>query len=58
MAVGRCHHGLRLHWHRPDADIGDVHCKRRRRGIWRRGEDAVNGRRVGDLTVIFSIFMC
>jgi len=20
MAVGRCHHGLRLDWHRPDAD--------------------------------------
>jgi len=31
MAVGRCHLSLRHHWHRPEADTGDVHCKRRRR---------------------------
>jgi len=30
MAVGRCHLSLRLHWHRPEADTGDVHCKKRR----------------------------
>jgi len=30
MAVGRCHLSLCRHWHRPEADIGGVHCMRKR----------------------------
>jgi len=33
MAVGRGHHSLRHHWHRPEADTGDVHCMRREKDL-------------------------
>jgi len=31
MAVGRCQHSLRHHWHRPVAETGDVYCTRKMR---------------------------
>jgi len=52
MAVGRCYHGLSLHWHRPETDTGDVHCGNRERWSKRRcGKSAANrGEREACLT--------
>jgi len=56
--VGRCHLSLCHHWHRPEADIGGVHCMTRREGkgcgvIWlKRGLRVGNYRGVYEISVV------
>jgi len=49
-AVGGCHLSLCRHWHRPEADIGGVHCKRRRGGESMIGGVVEEGNAYGETT--------